>query len=133
MELCDDGLTLDHRINAMVTNGERMASVHQLFQGIQYLHGLKIVHRDLKPANTIQGRRSEDLRYGAEPPAADGCETSPSPPLLSCHVSRSHKIVVTGVNRPRRLQQVPQAAEHLAGCLQRSLAGRTALYHLKVG
>ena len=53
MELCDDGLTLDHRINAMVTNGERMAAVHQLFQGIQYLHGLKIVHRDLKPANIL--------------------------------------------------------------------------------
>ena len=53
MELCDDGLTLDDRVKHMSTDAERMAVVRQLFEGIQYLHGLKIVHRDLKPGNVL--------------------------------------------------------------------------------
>ena len=53
MELCDDGLTLDDRVKHMSTDAERMAVVRQLFEGIEYLHGLKIVHRDLKPANVL--------------------------------------------------------------------------------
>ena len=64
MELCDDGLTLDDRVKHMSTDAERMAVVRQLFEGIQYLHGLKIVHRDLKPANVLQRQLPEDMRHG---------------------------------------------------------------------